>query len=88
MKQSKFSTSQIVNILKQARAGTPVTHICREHGISNSTFYAWRDKYGDGDISVVNELKALRAENARLKKMSAEEKLKAEIAKDVIAKKW
>ena len=62
--------------------------LCREHNISNSTFYKWRAKYGGMDASMIKEIKELRAENSRLKKMYAEEKLKAEIAREAIEKKW
>ena len=62
--------------------------LCREHNIGNSTFYKWRAKYGGMDASMIKEIKELRAENSRLKKMYAEEKLKAEIAREAIEKKW
>ena len=79
MKRSKFSDSQIVAVLKQAEAGTPVPELCREHGISSATFYKWRAKYGGMDASLMARLKELEEENRRLKKMYAEERLKAEI---------
>lgn len=88
MKQSKYSDSQIHAILKQHEAGISVADLCREHGMSQATFYKWRAKYAGMDMSMIKRLKELEAENARLKKMYAEEKLKAEIAKDLIAKKW
>ena len=88
MKTSKFSDSQIMAILKQAEAGTPVPSLCREHGISSATFYKWRSRFGGMDTSMMARLKELEAENARLKKMYAEERLKAEILKEAIEKKW
>lgn len=88
MKASKFTEQQIVNILKQHEAGTPVANLCREHNIVNSTFYKWRAKYSGMDASLMKEMKELKAENARLKRMYAEEKLKAEIAREAIEKKW
>jgi len=88
MKKSKFTDAQILSILKQAEAGTPVPELCREHGISNATFYKWRAKYGGMDAPMMARLKELEAENARLKKMYAEERLKAEILKEAIEKKW
>ena len=88
MKTSKFSDSQILAILKQAEAGSPVPELCREHGISSATFYKWRSKYGGMDASLMARLKELEAENARLKKMYAEERLKAEIIQEAMAKKW
>ena len=88
MKKSKFSDSQIMAILKQAEAGSPVPELCREHGMSSATFYKWRSRYGGMNASMMSRLKELEDENRRLKKIYAEERLKAEIAKDIIAKKW
>jgi putative transposase len=88
MKRSKFSDSQILSILKQAEGGALVPDLCREHGISAGTFYKWRAKYGGMDASMMSRLKELEAENYRLKKMYAEERLKAEILKEAIEKKW
>ena len=88
MKTSKFTDSQIMSILKQAESGTPVATLCREHGMSNATFYKWRAKYGGMDASLITRLKELDAENAKLKKMYAEERLKAEIIQEAMAKKW
>ena len=88
MKQSRFSDSQIIAVLKEAEGGTPVPALCREHGISSATFYKWRAKYGGMDAALMARLKELEAENARLKKMYAEERLKAEIVKEALEKKW
>lgn len=88
MKKSKYTDSQILSILKQAEEGIPVPDLCREHGMSSATFYKWRSKYGGMDASMMSRLKELEAENARLKKMYAEEKLKAEIIKEAMEKKW
>ncbi|KTC97880.1 transposase ORF-A, IS-type [Legionella erythra] len=88
MKISKFSNSQILSILKQAEAGQTVPDLCREHGISSATFYKWRARYGGMDVSMMSRMKELEAENSRLKKMYAEERLKAEILKEAIEKKW
>ncbi|KQV45715.1 transposase, partial [Massilia sp. Root335] len=79
MKTSRFTESQIIAILKQAGADSPVPELCREHGISNATFYKWRAKYGGMDASLMARMKDLEDENRRLKKMYAEERLKAEI---------
>jgi putative transposase len=75
-------------ILKQAESGIPVTELCREHGMSNASFYKWRAKFGGMDTSMMKRMKELEDENRRLKKMYAEEKLKAEIAREAIEKKW
>ena len=88
MKKSRFTDSQVMAILKQAESGVPVPQLCREHGISSATFYKWRSKYGGMDTSMIARMKELEAENARLKKMYAEERLKAEILKEAIEKKW
>jgi putative transposase len=65
-----------------------VPELCREHGMSNASFYKWRARYGGMDASMMSRLKELEAENSRLKKMYAEEKLKAEIIKEAMEKKW
>lgn len=88
MKTVRFTDSQIMAILKQADTGTPVQNICREHGISSATFYKWRSKFGGMDASMISRMKELEAENARLKKMYAEQCLKADILQDVLSKKW
>ena len=88
MRKSRYTDSQILAILKQNESGTPVTELCREHGMSDATFYKWRAKYGGMDASLMKRMKELEDENRRLKKMYAEEKLKAEIAKEAIEKKW
>jgi len=78
MRTPRFSDSQILAILKQNEAGISVQDLCREHGMSSASFYKWRAKFGGMDASLMKEMKELRAENARLKKMYAEERLKAE----------
>jgi putative transposase len=88
MKRSKFTDSQIIEALKRVDAGLAVPDICRELAISTATFYQWRSKYGGMDASMMARLKELEAENARLKKMYIEEKLKAEIVTEALAKKW
>ena len=88
MKKSRYPESQIFQILKEAEAGVPVPELCREHGMSNASFYKWRSKYGGMDVSNMKRLKELEQENARLKKMYAEEKLKAEIISEALEKKW
>ena len=88
MKKSKFSESQIIGVLKEAEAGIPVPQLCRDHGISSATFYKWRAKYGGMDVSMMTYVKELEEENRRLKKMYAEERLKAEIIQEAMAKKW
>lgn len=88
MKKSRFSDSQIIAVLKQAQAGTPVPELCRTHGISSATFYKWRSKFGGMDASMMSRLKELEDENRRLKKMYAEAQLSADLLKEAMAKKW
>jgi len=84
MKKSRFTDSQIMSVLKQLEAGVTVAELSREHNVSIATLYQWRAKYGGMDTSMIKRLKELEAENARLKKMYAEERIKAEIRKDAL----
>ena len=88
MKKSRYSDSQIINILKQAEAGAKVADLCREHGMSDATFYKWRAKFGGMDVSMMTRMKELEAENARLKKMYADVQLQNDVIKEAMAKKW
>jgi len=88
VKKSRYSDSQILAILKQAENGVPVSELCREHGMSSAAFYQWRSKYGGMDASLMKRMKELEAENRRLKKMYAEERLKSEIRKEALEGKW
>jgi putative transposase len=88
LKKSRFTDGQIIAVLKQAEAGTPVPELCREHGISSATFYKWRSKYGGMEASMVSRMKELEEENRRLKKMYAEAQMSADIMKEALSKKW
>ena len=88
MKTSKYSDSLIMSSLKQAEAGTPVPNLCREHGMSTATFYKWKSKYDGMELSMMTRLKELEAENARLKRMYADERLKSDILQDALSKKF
>lgn len=88
MRKSRYNDSQILAILKQAEGGVPVPQLCREHGMSSALFYRWRAKYGGMDTSMLKRMKELEAENRRLKKMYAEERLKAEIRQEALEGKW
>ncbi len=88
MKKSRFTDSQILAILKQNESGVSVVDLCREHSMSSACFYQWRSKFGGMDASLMKRMKELEVENQRLKKMYAEEKLKAEVAREAIEKKW
>ena len=87
MKKSRFTDSQIMAVLKQAEAGTPVLDLCREHGISNATFYKWRAKFGSMDVSLMAKMKELEDENRRLKKLYVDAQMRALIVEDALAKK-
>ena len=86
MKKTKFTESQIFNILKEAETGIPVVDICRKHGLGNATFYKWRAKYGGMDASMLKRLKELEDENTRLKRMYANAAMDNEILKETLKK--
>ncbi len=87
MKRSRFSANQIVRILKEVEGGRLVKDICREHGVSEATYYKWKNKYAGMEVSDLKRLKDLEEENRRLKQMYAELGLENKILKDVIEKK-
>jgi putative transposase len=87
MKKSRFTESQIMSVLKQAEAGVSVVELCRQHAISNATFYKWRAKYGGMDASMIAETKAIVEENRRLKKMFAKLSIQNEPLKEALGKK-
>ena len=88
MKQSRVTEEQIIAILREQEAGVGTAEVCRKHGISVATLYAWKAKYGGLDVSQARKLKALEEENARLKKLLAEAMLDMAVLRDVTAKKW
>jgi putative transposase len=87
MKKTRFTETQIVSILKQQEAGRSVKEICREHGISEATFYNWKSKYGGMEASDVKRMKDLEEENSRLKRMYANLAMDNEIMRDLFTKK-
>ena len=87
MKTSRYTEPQILLILRQAEGGVPVAELCREHGMSNASFYKWRAKYGGMDASMISRMKGLEDENRRLKKMFAEMSMQAELLKEALGKK-
>jgi putative transposase len=88
MKKTRFSETQIVTILQSHEAGRTVKDICREHGISEPTFYNWKAKYGGMEVSEVRRMKDLETENARLKHIVANLTLEIDAVKDVLQKKY
>jgi putative transposase len=87
MRKSKFSETQIITILKAVEAGRTVRDVCREHEISEATYYQWKSKYGGMEASDIQRLRELEEENRRLKAMYAELSLEHRILKEVLTKK-
>ena len=88
MKGKRYSEEQIVRILKQVESGTPVSQVCREHGVSEQSVYRWRTKYDGMDLAELRRLRELEEENRRLKRLVADQALDIQILKEVNAKKW
>ena len=88
MKKKRYTEEQIIGFLREADKGVSVKDLCRRHGFSEASYYAWRSKYGGMDVSDARRLKALEAENARLKKLLADTMLESELAKEALRKKW
>lgn len=88
MKKSRFTESQIIKAIKANENGKSVDELSRELGINPGTFYNWRKKYAGMEVSHLKELKALQAENAKLKRMYADQALEIVMIKDVLSKKW
>ena len=87
MKSKRYSDAQIMGILKQAESGVPVSELCREHGMSNASFYKWRAKFGGMDTSMISELQAMAEDNHRLKRMYAEMSMQNDLLKEALGKK-
>jgi len=88
MKRSKFTEEQIIGILREQEAGAKTAELCRRHGISSATFYAWKAKFGGMDVLDAKRLKALEEENGRLKRLLAESLLDQAALKDLLSRKW
>jgi putative transposase len=86
--KKRFSEEQIIGFLREAEKGVPMKELCRKHGFSEASFYLWRSKFGGMDVSDAKRLKALEAENAKLKKLLAESMLENEVIKEALRKKW
>lgn len=87
MKKSRYSEAQIIAILRQAEGGVPIAQLCREHGMSDASFYKWRAKYGGMDASMVSQMKAMEDENRRLKRMYADLSMQNDLLKEALGKK-
>lgn len=86
--KKRYSEEQIIGFLREAESGIKVKDLCRRHGFSEASFYVWRSKFGGMDVSDAKRLKALEAENAKLKKLLAESMLENEVTKEALRKKW
>ncbi len=88
MKRSRFSEEQIIGILKEHQAGATAVEVFRKHGISDATFYKWRSKYGGLEVSEAKRLKSLETENAKLKKLLADQMLDNATLKEMLSKNF
>ena len=86
--KSRFTEEQIIKILTEAQAGTKVADLCRQHGISQPTYYLWKSKYSNMTVSEAKRLKALETENSKLKRLVADQQLDILVLKDIVSKKW
>ncbi|GGP71638.1 transposase [Shewanella sp. 10N.286.52.C2] len=88
MKKTRFTESQIINILKEGESGAlTVPELCRKHNVGQSTYYKWKSKYGGMQASDLTRMRELEAENAKLKKMFADVSLQNMALKDIVEKK-
>ena len=88
MKRSRFTQEQIIGVLKEHQAGVTAADLCRKHGISDATFYTWRSKFGGMEVSDARKLKGLEEENAKFKKLLAEQMLDVATLKEMLAKNF
>jgi putative transposase len=88
MRRSRYTEEQIIGIRKEQEIGTPVAELCRKHGVSDATFYTWKSENGGLEVSEAKRLRALEAENAKLKRLLADAMLDNAALKDLLGKKW
>jgi putative transposase len=88
MKRSRFNEEQVIGILREGESGNSVKTVCAKHNISEATYYAWKRKFGGMDVSEARRLRGLEEENARLKRLVADQAVEIQILKEVNSKKW
>ena len=88
MKRSRFSEEKIIGVLKEHESGAKVDELCRRHGVSSATFYTWRKRYAGMEASEAKRLRELEAENARLKRIVADQMLDMSAMKELLEKRW
>lgn len=86
--KKRFSEEQIIGFLREAEAGMPIKALCRQHGFSEASYYLWRSKFGGMNVADAKRLKALEAENTRLKRLLAEQLFENDVIQDALRKKW
>ena len=86
--KTRFTEAQIIEVLKEAETGGKIADLCRKHGISDATYYNWKAKFGGMTVSDAQRLKALEAENSKLKRLLANSLLDNAALKDVVGRKW
>lgn len=86
--KSRFTEEQIIKILLEGQSGIKVADLCRQHGISQPTYYLWKNKYANMTVSEAKRLRALEDENAKLKRLVADQQLDILVLKDIVSKKW
>ena len=88
MRKSRFSEEQIIRVLQEVESGSKVKEVCREHGLSEGTYYRWKSKYGGMDVNEARRLKELELENRRLKATLADVTLEKQALKEALSRKW
>jgi putative transposase len=88
MKRSRFTEEQIIGIIKQQESGVATAEVCRQHGMSQATFYQWKAKFGGMSVSDAQRLRQLESENAKLRRVVADQAVDIVALKDVLSKKW
>ena len=86
--KKRYSEEQIIGFLREAEAGVPIKDLCRRHGFSEASYYLWRSKFGGMSVPEARRLRELETENARIKKLLAEQVVENEVIKDALRKKW